>query len=314
MELNVFLDQFNQLHQQNVYIFSGKKYSALFFALFLQSLKKNNVHVVSLDLESITFDQIKMHLSTSFLGQKKWYWLGNISEWSDKDQRLLMQYMLQYTGIHQVGCFIKQTDNSLMPSSDMILLPTHCNQEVGIELIKLFEFSQAQSSIKLFIKKMFSCGPSYSLDTVCLLLNYADVISRPMQQEFFDNWFHGIARPEKSLFSLSGYFFARQVKSFFKLWHSIKDDYTIPFWISFWSDQLFRASLFCNCMRSNDMVRAKKAAFRLPFSFTKQNWKRFYAKQLIQLHQELYQLDFEMKNGLQEQRIDCFLIRYFSMN
>jgi hypothetical protein len=94
------------------------------------------------------------------------------------------------------------------------------------------------------------------------------------------------------------------------LWNAIVDDYQAAFWMSYWSDQVWRAALFVTYMSQKDMAKAKEIQAKLPFSFTKTDWQKHSYHSLTHLHQELATIDFSLKNGgLMHQLEHCLIAR-----
>jgi hypothetical protein len=116
--------------------------------------------------------------------------------------------------------------------------------------------------------------------------------------------------PELSLFTLSQYFFARDGMRFFKQWSILKDQYAAPFWISFWSEQLWRASSFIELSEQHNFAEAKRISFKLPFSFIQRDWKNVTVQELKRAHDVLYHCDCAIKNGGDPNVLELFYTDY----
>ena len=106
-----------------------------------------------------------------------------------------------------------------------------------------------------------------SLDSVCLLAHYELVLGKNTD-DFFAQWITRIIDPASSLFVLSQHFFGKKTKPFFRQWATVSDQYMPTFWASFWADQIWRAYVYCDLMKQKKYADAKKAQYKLPFSFT----------------------------------------------
>ena len=128
------------------------------------------------------------------------------------------------------------------------------------------------------------------------MMLYQSLVGRNMPL-FFKQWYARLITPQKSLFTLSQYFFARQFQPFLKLWKSCEAEFPQEFWVVYWSEQLFHAALFVHRARTKGYSVAKEEAHKLPFSFINNDWQNYTEAQLTTAHQQIYQLDYDMKHG-----------------
>ena len=292
-----------------VFCFVGKKYPALFFQ-HLHKLYKNNNHVLQfLDAQSLLEDaSARSMLEMSFLGSKMLYVLQDFSVFDPKKQNTLLQYLTGYKGPHTIQFFSEQP---IMVKIPTVVLPHDIDQQLFVTLFTMFFPEQQQktksSVIQAFFKKYTFC----SLENACLLMNYVLVLGAKSEhavEELFEHLFV----PEKSLFVLSTYFFARQEKEFFGWWQLIKHDYSDVFWTTFWSEQLFRAHAYKELMQQKDIFQAKKCAFRLPFSFVQREWKQVTFEQLKKAHDTITTIDWHIKNGIAP-HFEQFFLGFFKV-
>ena len=108
---------------------------------------------------------------------------------------------------------------------------------------ELLTFFKPEAKIQSFIQALFTHRKVIPLDTACIVLSYATVVGSGYAQ-FIQSNLNKIVASDKSLFTLSQHFFAKSPVSFFSLWLEVASDYPEPFWISFWSEQLWRAYYF----------------------------------------------------------------------
>ena len=110
-------------------------------------------------------------------------------------------------------------------------------------------------------------------------MHYAKVLGANTDY-FISAWLEKIITPERSLFTLSTYFFAKKAQLFFAEWKNIFGQYSEQFWIAFWSEQLWRAHHYVDYSKAKQFALAKKIGYRLPFTFMQrignnsnhQNW------------------------------------------
>ena len=55
----------------------------------------------------------------------------------------------------------------------------------------------------------------------------------------------------------------------------------------------------------------KKISFRLPFSFLSTGIKEYTFEELMRAHDAIYEYDFHLKNGGDEQMIELFYAKFF---
>jgi hypothetical protein len=301
VDLLSFLRYENISDANPIICFVGDEYPALFFSPIKQKLK-NFLPLVTID--SITNDaELKSHLEMSFLGSKTIYCLSpNLIESNPH----LLRYLMEYKGPNIISFFsqkLKSTDNTLS-----VDLPSEINYTLFLELFTtLYPLYGKKSSS--FIKNIFNNYNSLSLDSSYLLMHYCILIGNK-SEIFMQEWLSSIVHPEKSLFTLSTYFFAKKGPLFFELWNSISHDYSDLFWITYWSEQLFKAHAFILMNKNNNFLQAKKIAYRLPFSFIQKDWKSISLLELQNAHNHLYNLDWNIKNGLST-NFEHFYLQFF---
>lgn len=299
----------NVNEKRKILAFTGRDYVPLFFNELLKKISSEQYQLVRVDLQQINFEQLKLSLEMPSLVSRYCYWLGSVESWPANERKKLAAYLISYQGSHAVCYFIKQEKSNSTKVADAIVLPHQCSQSLAQNLSF---WRRAGSLTKLFTQRLFSKQKHYSLDQLCLLLNYAEVVSFSMYKEFFDCWLDQIIFFEHSLFELSTHFFSGNAIQFFSLWHRLSCLYPVQFWISFWSEQLTRASCFRFYAQKNDFTNSRQCMFRLPFSFINNDWKKHTVEGLRKLHDQLYCFDFHLKNGGQQHGIDIFFVRYFT--
>ncbi len=284
-------------------------YPLLFFALFLERLKTDQQQITFLDLNQQT--QAIAQLETSFLGTTRWYWLGNFDELSKAQQKEWLRYVQAYKGPNKLlyAQMIDQKKN-IAGSSHAVMLPAHVDKKLFKALFAFF-IHEPKAFDERRIDELFAKTDSLDLDQACLLLQYVRVMGA-RSKEFYDHWLHQLVVPQNSLFRLSQYFFARQRSSFLKYWRAIKDEYPEQFWISYWSDQLWRAAFYCRYMKERKLADAKKIGYRLPFSFLQKDYHNVTFNELLHAHQSLYELDYELKHGGSSIGLDLLLCHFFT--
>jgi hypothetical protein len=149
-----------------------------------------------------------------------------------------------------------------------------------------------------------------SLDTACLFAQYESVVGKNAD-DFFKEWVARIVEPSSSFFLLSQYFFSKKPRLFFEQWFCTAEQYAAPFWAMFWADQLWRAYIYCVLMNQKNFTEAKKAQYKLPFSFINRDWTLFSSDELRNAYLFLYTIDFRLKNGGSPVALELFYSMFF---
>ena len=315
MDLRTFLTQATEsefFFQQSVIRFSGPSYPLLFFSVLMRRIKEVlSKRYTLVDLQQLDLEQLKAQLSVQFLGQTHLYWCGDITTLETKKLKDLFAFVQTYKGPHVVGFFYaKENIGPQKKGQCTIELPSELSKEFVTQLYAyLFPFSNQLPDRNLTV--LFKRSGLLDLESACLLMHYLSLLSSTHMNHFIDEWLDKVLVPDRSLFMLSTYLFAQKGKQFFELWQAIEHEYPIQFWVSFWSDQLFRASCFIRLAQKNKFLEAKKIAYRLPFTFIKKDWRSFSPKTLTQSHNFLYQLDYRLKNVSSDIWLELFYQRFF---
>jgi len=315
MKLIEFIDSVktDDLFAKNImfHFISKGEYPLIFFSFLMKKIQE----FVTFEIETINLNKkdilgIKSKLSTSFLGQKKLYWLEDISSLKGKDKKIWADFIKGYSGPNMLAFF---SDGSLNLGKKENMVHTQIDnfvdQRMFLKLVDFYSRSLTKSLAKV-LSTFFTTHKKVTLDTACMIMNYGFLVGR-QYKEFCDTWLKKIIVPEKSLFTLSQYFFDRNSKNFFMLWNEIKDDYSEQFWIVFWSEQIWCS---CNVLKfivQKDMPEARKVSFRLPFSFMQRSWRNFTFDELRNAHDFLYSIDYSLKNGGDPFSLDLFYSVFF---
>jgi hypothetical protein len=316
MDLQKLIQQQNIVQDGIIGFTVEDTYPLLFFSYLLKYQQKTSDPIMYLDVNSCLEQDIKAQLETSFLGMKRIYWLGAIHQLPKKKAQSWLIYLQKYNGPNSIMFAI--SDELISPykkseqSIKTVAVPAQVNKAMFAQLFTCF-VRELRPMDKRYIDKIFIGSDKIDIDVACVLMHYVQVMGSK-SQEFFDSWLDQLVIPDKSLFKLSQYFFAQQFSIFFKMWSKIKDEYPEQFWISFWSEQIWRALFYCQMMQKRDIVAAKKIGYRLPFSFLQKDYRQHTVEHLQQAHQWLYDLDVSLKNGGSSIGLDSFFSRFFSMN
>lgn len=278
-------------------IFNSKVYPLIFFKL-LKDLSSG----LFIDLDTADFDQFKSKLVMTFLGSKSTY-LVNLSLLSASTKSKFINFIKDYKGPNALLVF---TDNA-NDFDDFINLDEVKDKNFTdiLKFLNIYEKNCLSSLLeKVFVEKL-------SVDELLVLYSYS-VCLGSQKDSFKEKWLGRIVSSDSSLFELSKHFFARDRINFFQLWDKVEKAYSDMFWISFFSEQIYRTYFYALSRRANDVVAAKQISYKLPFSFIQKDWKFMKSSTLLDAHKDLYNLDYAIKNGASNLSLDLFLTRYFA--
>lgn len=301
-------------NQPLVICFYGEEYSPIFFRFLINFL--NEKKLVSMKQLNVSDrKQLLESLHQCFLGEAFFYWLGDILETlkSKKNELDLIEILSLYRGPHSIAFFANR-DHQLSLTVKKRITMVDLASKVSLEdAIKIFAFFDVQISHgkKMVLHDICEQSEGISLDNLCMLINYFSVTSSRVDEHLKDH-LANIVVPEKSLFALSQAFFKRQKEQFFERWSQCCDDYTIPFWVSFWSEQMWQAYCVVTFLKQNDFSMAKRFSYRLPYSFMKYDWQMCSLSQLKRSYELLYEIDYKFKRGSTFCSLDFFYQSYFS--
>jgi hypothetical protein len=313
MNVREFLEAFVSLDTHLKYraiIFFGKTYPAVFFSLMLKNIQSKRKSSF-LDLELYDEAICKAQLETSFLGQTQWYWLGDLSALSPKKRTFWLSYCKRYQGPHTLAYFAGEaagcsTDATRVTVDSDSFDALKDSKKLGIYLYGnpgLFSLIETNPTVFKGAK----------IDTICLVYHYIPLLGKS-RDDFITQWLPLLVSSEHSLFLLSGHLFSKNPVALLSLWKRVHSDYPVQFWVSFWSEQISRAYGFIIYSQQKQYTEAKKIAYRLPFSFIKNDWKLVTLDELANAHNFLYKYDFHVKNGGSDLFFDLFYGQFFAGN
>lgn len=277
---------------------------------FLSVLKARlSLPLVSISLDQMDINVVKATLETTFLGQVQYFWLEGFAQLDKKKLSSVMEYLCGYEGPHTL--FLFGTAFATLPAHSLAIdLPPSLDKAGFIHLATFFGKTAAVKNLR-FIKGIYEKHDTLSLDLACVLTDYAELVGTNTEI-FCKSWLDSIVIPEKSLFTLSQYFFAKDSSAFFSCWAAVANEYPPVFWISFWSEQLWRAVWVIDLYKEGKVMQAKKIGYRLPFAFLQRDWKKITVWEITQAHDFLYGLDYHLKNGGQMEALDLLYAKFFS--
>lgn len=314
MDLHNFLTtvvQKNKVLEHPVIFFTGEgeQPPLIFLRNFLYDIKSSGRHISIIDVQEQPFSQVIAHFETTFLGNSVFFWVKNFQALESKKRKEYIAYFSAYNGINTIAVFSndepkKERDNTTVVGIPLVVDGMLCKTLASWLVPKRNEVLIMQ------LNKMGLHKKKISLDEACLLIQYGAVVGSGFQ-EFLREWFDKIIMPEGSLFLLSQAFFAKDVPSFLKQWQVLKPLYSDVFWTIYFSEQLWRAFHYIEAMKKNGSD-AKVLSVRLPFSFTKKDWRSVSIHELARAHENICGIDHEIKNGGATFSLELFFMQFLN--
>ncbi len=296
------------------FCFAGQEFPARFFSDLFKYINNKNFLPAPLQqiaLHSTPKESLQIAISQSFLGSQTFYWLSHCDESIKSNQGIILD-LFSYQGPNYVSFFTTQTPSTKY-NGITITIEQSLNIEHIILLQKIMEMNLPEKKIALIKRILKKNNTSkINIDAACMLLNYVELTSIKTMASS-EIYLSSLINEHGSLNLLSEYFFARNQKLFFSTWARIHQEYPEIFWITFWSEQLWRAIHVVKFLSNKNFVLAKKMSFRLPYSFIKNDWQLCSADQLKQSYEFLYAIDYALKRGSTFPALDLFYIRYFQI-
>jgi len=328
MNLNQLISSTSQLLNKHQVI--GLQ-SSIYPLLFLKKLReylqiKTGLETVAIDMNIADPVQIKSQLEMSFLGQRNLYWLGDISQLSLKGYAKWITYLSSYSGPHLIVFFTTKAIKSI----EIVLLPEQIGFQFYKQLLSLWLVGKQDSSVQFAsqysaasrqtqdeqvvynAELIFKTVGTIPFDQAVRITDYGLVLGSG-RKAFIQSWLESVIKSETSLFKLSGALFAGDKKGFLQQWKLMRRQYEFPFWLAYFSEQFFRAYHYIQYRQQNSLVEAKKIGFKLPFSFLQRDWRKYESNVLLQAHQRVYELDFQLKNGGSDLILNSFFLMFFNI-
>ena len=298
---------FAKLVEPGVHVLAAEQIPANFIRILLKSIEKKQAttFLVLPISNSADWQQAKSRLEMSFLGQQAYYWLSTF-DLDLKLRRELCAYLNNYEEPHAVLLFSKASD---LPE-ELAKLRFDLDAQGGNLVARLLS-PTSSFRVEQFLKQVqHVLKTSLTVEQAATLIPYAE-LTRDFS-EFDLDWLSLIVPTEQSLFDLSKFFLFRDRLSFYNLWQLTCAKYAPQFWIAFWSEQIFRAHWFIFYQKKQDHVLAKQIGSRLPFDFVKTGWRYLDVGCLIEAHDLLYQIDWQLKQGGSELWLELFFNNFFN--
>lgn len=283
-----------------------ESYSPLFCKALVDYISRvNSSSIISQPMVTENSGQQMAGLQSTFLGQQSVYWLHADSSLGKKSD----DWYTFLAGYRGPNALIFATTNPAIKKGKSwitIACPVEVDARLFKELAPLFHGRMPTS----FASQIFNEVRTVPLDSAFMLYQYGTLIGKN-SSEFITDWLPKIAVPQQSLFTLSQALFSRNISLFFAQWKAVRDLYPLQFWLTFWSEQIWRAYCYVRLQKAGKIADAKKIGYRLPFSFLQKDWRSHTLEHLLATHQLIYDIDYQVKQGGSEDTVDLLYHRFF---
>ncbi len=305
---------------KRVLCLKGSSYPFLFCNKIIDYLK--NQKLIDVQYQSLIINQVERKeiyggLQQSFLGQNSFYWLGELKVTAkDKKDLELLKFLTEYKGPNFVAFFLNDEKlpvraKTFLKNIDIIELEDKIDKKEFDNILKICE-QDLNLKKQSLVDKFFRESKTLTPDACCMLLQHLELTNTKFVDDSYDYLASILLDVQPSLYALSGYFFTRQTRAFFKVWEQIHQDYSEMFWVAFWSEQIWKAFYVVKFLKNNNFTAARSVSYRLPFTFIQKDWKNFSPSELQKLHQMIYNIDFAYKNGSTFCLFDLFYFKHFT--
>lgn len=281
--------------------------------LFLEHLRtylKAMVLVEYIDVRDITPELLIIKLEVSFLGIYPFYIIQYLNELSSTRFDAICKVLLRYQGFSNICIVLNPTlvdQSTFIGEWKKINLIDPLNRDTIIALLSWYTIvitPRIEEYIDMLLKKY----RKLYVEDISRVAIYMPVVALPAG-DFVAMMDNIIINPE-SLFNVSQFFFQGKIVLFYEQWQHFRMRFSPQFWTSFWLDQLFNAALVVHYR--GKVALHDQRILKLPFSFFKNDWKRYTVKELTCAYNAMFTIDYQLKNGGTPEVLELFYAQFFS--
>lgn len=277
-----------------------------------KALEIRGISLSSVSLRDHSVEEVKKNLAASFLGQQLFYWLYDLENIPKQALANIFNYLMSYNGPHVI-IMASFAESIVVPEwhGYSVRFPADMNKEE----IKAFCATWYKGdAIHKNIEHFFTGYTHVPFNHFASAFPYIRLLGRTLVHDFEKKYLPRILATDAiSLFSFMDLFWHKNIRSFYEQWNRVKLLYGNQFWIAFWSEQLFRAYCYAECMKNGHTTIAQQiSARKLTFFYIKTAWKTSDTLLLKELHDHVYTLDYVSKNGGIGEMLEYIYMKWFS--
>lgn len=299
-----FLENSNNWKKSAIICFSGQEYPYFFMKDLLKIAEAKNMLPAIKNRFQITNQEPKNLiplLQQASLGAQSFFWLGDLSEnFTNKQIDYFLNNLISRSIENFISFFL--SDDLLKKFSiESISIPLTIEVTDYEYFLKNFKPKILENPQKIqAVERIFNLQQKINLNVFMQLLDFIELVNTKDLKQLFP-YINSFIMPDNHLYTLSQTFFKKD-PVFFAHWHSLSLQYPPIFWLSFWSEQWWKAYHLVAFARQKNIILAKKFGSKLPYSFITKDWELYQPNYFQKLLSRLYLIDFSLKQG----RSFCF--------
>lgn len=274
-------------------IISDPEQSSLFWFLVRQKL---GCVVLPFPSQAAEFASWSAQLSQSFLGAAEVYWcvIPPAGGKSSKMRQQAVQFLKNYMGPHTVWTLIADEHAGDFAGCRRISVPAVVAGSAAEKVAASIGMDRSSAVVRAL--GLVPAHLDLTLDALVGLLWHAGYVPMRSQEDSI-SFLSTLLPHEVTLTQLAESFFKGDRQSFLKKWHELRESYGDMFWISFWTEQLWRAYWVRWYMKRGQQTRARSMSYRLPASFMNGGWQQVSTQKLFLQYQIVSFFDTGVKKG-----------------
>lgn len=292
----------------SLYILKIKESAGSFARLVVDKLAHiKELPLVIFDCADHDVSELEQATAMSFLGSYSLYYLLNFDLLADKKRAQFASFLKKYCGSHVLVVFVSaelKIDGALYEEiSDTLSLP---------HVLKLVDRFEDDSTVSVRRRAFYSALQPHVVFTPEIfgrLWCYASLVGSRVDS-FKTSLLPHLVVADFSLFEVAAAFFAKDIQKFMKLYGALAGEFQPPFWVTFFSEQLYRAYWYLYFKEQQKLIDAQKIGYRLPYSFLQKDWRLHKRADLHKLNKAIYLFDTQFKQGGTPLALDCILTSY----
>lgn len=248
----------------------------------------------------------------SMFSQPSLYRCAELALPLNKQQQGMLDEIAKYaTESSTVRAIIPLVGTKQLPAIPSIIVPTSLAKPEALQMVETVVGADAKQRVVYLISQAFNATSTLSTEAIFSLIMYGQVLGSRIVPEFLHQRLATLDVGQASLFDLSTAFFARDRVKFMNLYAKLEDQYPVQFWISWWSDQLFRAHGVIVAKKRKDTAALSSISAKLPFSFIERDYRLHDESKIVQFLHLLYEIDAGIKSGTSESSLAYWYLQWF---
>ena len=266
-------------------------------AAFWARIRSNRpYHFLAVPTNAAEYALWSGQLQQSFLGESILFWcaLGAVGTKPNKGVQRVIDFLKTYQGPHTLVIHGDAEQAVQWGLAQRGVVDARVPMTALGAIAPLFGFERSTKVVDLL--PHFSSKTLITLDEAVHFLWHAGYV--PLRQPEASAAFLGRLLPQEvSLSQLSELFLKKDWPAFLRVWQELEPFYGEVFWISFFSEQLWRAYWVCTYLRRGQQTKARSIGYRLPAGFMQGGWRFMRLEALFEAYECAAFFDSRFKRG-----------------